>query len=95
MSASFNRRQLLRNGALLSGMALLPGALTSLKAAPNEKVKSLLNKPFISDEDIARETTPPEIKARLSANENPFGPSPKAKQAIIETIEGSYRYAFF
>nr|WP_126969480.1 aminotransferase class I/II-fold pyridoxal phosphate-dependent enzyme [Gynurincola endophyticus] len=95
MPASFNRRQLLRNGALLSGMALLPGVLTSLKAAPRRQIEPASFVNFLTDEELARETTPPEIKARLSANENPFGPSPKAKQAIIEAIGNTYRYAFF
>jgi histidinol-phosphate aminotransferase len=95
MPASFNRRQLLRNGALLSGMALLPGVLNSLKAAPLRQIEPASFANFLSDEELARETTPPEIKARLSANENPFGPSPKAKQAIIEAIGNTYRYAFF
>ena len=36
----------------------------------------------------------PELKARLFANENPFGPSEKAKQAIIESLSTSYQYPF-
>ncbi len=32
------------------------------------------------------------IKARLSANENPFGPSEKARKAIIEAIPESFLY---
>ncbi|WP_394343552.1 pyridoxal phosphate-dependent aminotransferase [Gynurincola endophyticus] len=76
-------------------MALLPGVLTSLKAAPRRQIEPASFVNFLTDEELARETTPPEIKARLSANENPFGPSPKAKQAIIEAIGNTYRYAFF
>lgn len=34
----------------------------------------------------------PVIKARLSANENPFGPSEKAKKAIVEAMPNSYLY---
>jgi histidinol-phosphate aminotransferase len=33
-----------------------------------------------------------DIKARLSSNENPFGPSEKAKKALAEAIEKSYQY---
>src|SRR5690606_32343674 len=33
-----------------------------------------------------------DIKARLSSNENSFGPSDKAKKAIMEAIEKSYQY---
>lgn len=38
------------------------------------------------------ETTPVEIRARLSANENPFGPSSKARQAMTDAMLLSYRY---
>jgi len=34
------------------------------------------------------------MKARLNANENPFGPSPKAKQAIENALAKSYQYPF-
>lgn len=46
----------------------------------------------ISTDQAALETTPPELKARLLANENPFGPSEKAKKAIIEALDTSYQY---
>jgi len=36
----------------------------------------------------------PVMKARLSANENPFGPSPAAKKAIQDSLELSYQYPF-
>ncbi len=32
------------------------------------------------------------IKARLSANENPYGPSPKAKEALIKALDQSFMY---
>ncbi|MFT4202716.1 MAG: histidinol-phosphate transaminase [Chitinophagaceae bacterium] len=96
MNNQINRRNWLKNTAMLSGgMAFLPSLLTSLKAAPEKSVKALVNRPFLSDSALSIETTPPEIKARLSANENPFGPSAKAKQAIKDAIDTGYRYAFF
>lgn len=92
-TTNVNRRNWLKKGALLSGgLTMFPGLFSSLVASP---AKAPGFQPFISDNDIAEETTPPEIKARLSANENPFGPSVKAKKAIMEAIDGSYRYAFF
>lgn len=91
---NMNRRSWLKNGALLTGgLALIPG-LSPVFAADTHSRNNTFQ-PFISDNDIAQETTPPEIKARLSANENPFGPSAKAKKAIQASIDGSYRYAFF
>lgn len=93
-SSKMNRRNWFKNSAWLTGgLALLPASLPAFAtAAPRSK--PAFNQ-FLSDNDIARETTPPEIKARLSANENPFGPSAKAKKAIAEAIDGSYKYAFF
>lgn len=35
-----------------------------------------------------------DVKARLFANENPFGPSPKAMQAIRDSLADSYMYPF-
>ena len=37
---------------------------------------------------------PAPLKARLFANENPFGPSDKAKKAIMEALPTSYQYPF-
>jgi histidinol-phosphate aminotransferase len=94
--ASFNRRQLLKTGALLgSGLGLIPAFLS--KAAANTtngetQVFDALTH-WETDESVIL-SAPPDIKARLSANENPFGPSPKAKKAIEEAINTSYRYAF-
>ena len=47
----------------------------------------------ISDAEFGR-FAPPQLKARLFANENPFGPSEKAKNAIIESLSTSYQYPF-
>ena len=49
---------------------------------------------FAGTDYEAYETTPPLIKARLLANENPFGPSASAKKAISEAIDSSYQYPF-
>jgi histidinol-phosphate aminotransferase len=46
--------------------------------------------------ELAREATlagMPQIKARLSANENPWGPSEKAKKALIKAVDTSFLYA--
>ena len=95
MSAQLKRRDLLKRGALLTGgFTLLNSTMfNKASAAPH------FNKPF--SENIFRgsdleifETTPVAIKARLLANENPFGPSAKAKKAITEAINMSYQYPF-
>lgn len=54
--------------------------------------KPLNDAAFFGSDLEALKTTPPEIKARLLANENPFGKSPKAKSAIQNAIDLSYQY---
>ena len=41
---------------------------------------------------IKRQAMAADLKARLSANENPFGPSEKAKKALVDAIDKSYQY---
>jgi histidinol-phosphate aminotransferase len=48
---------------------------------------------FISDQSVILDA-PKELKARLFANENPFGPSPKAKLAVEDALAQSYQYPF-
>lgn len=90
MSHLMNRRAWLKATSLLTGgLAVLPGQFNKLAAAP--KATTL---PYISMNDFEfGETVQPKLKARLFANENPFGPSPKAKQAIIQSLDTSYQYA--
>lgn len=94
MSTPFKRRELLKRGALLTGgFALFNGTLVN-KAYAKTFVEKPLAQGFYSSDFEAYETTPPLIKARLLANENPFGPSAKAKKALAEAIETSYQYPF-
>jgi histidinol-phosphate aminotransferase len=90
MAPIINRRNWLKTSLLFTGALTLPSGLQKATA------KSKLNDFALSDaeieETILREE--PVIKARLSANENPFGPSAKAKKAIMDAIDNSYRYAF-
>ena len=88
MSTTINRRDWLRRSALLTGgTALIPSFLQSLHATP-----------LRSDYSIAAITELPDaslpMKARLIFNENPFGPSEKAKQAIIDAMPIAHQYAF-
>lgn len=75
---SINRRDWLR-ASMLSGL--------TLAAAPSA---------FCEQEpEMPRGYKLPKgaIKARLSANENPYGPSPKAIKTITEAAPDSYLYA--
>lgn len=74
---------------LAGGTALLPAIWNDLSATPLPPEK----RNFVSDADYARKM-PPELKARLFANENPFGPSDKAKKAVMDALALSYQYPF-
>lgn len=93
MSNAINRRQLLKTGALLTGgLGIIPSFVSkTLAHQPTEVFDAL--RTWETDESVIL-SAPPDIKARLSANENPFGPSPKAKKAIQDAINDSYRYPF-
>ncbi len=93
MSNYINRRQLLKTGALLTGsLGFIPSFATKILAHPPAEVFDPIQT-WETDESVIL-SAPPEIKARLSANENPFGPSAKARKAIQDAIADSYRYPF-
>ncbi len=89
MPSSMNRRAWLKASTMLTGgVTFFSGTLSSLvsSAAPvTRRFKSM------RDVDVFNDTLPT-LKARLFANENPFGPSQKAKQAIIDSLSQSYQY---
>lgn len=92
MSNTMNRRKLFKTGLLMAGgLSVAPTLLNKLVAAPVNTCSAPYE--FLTDKD-AFFKTPVEIKARLFANENPFGPSAKAKQAIGEALAQSYQYPF-
>src|SRR4051794_19413048 len=95
MSALLKRRDLLKRGALLTGgLTFLNGSLLNKVNAAPKLEKIFEAKAFIGSDFENFETTPAALKARLLANENPFGPSAKAKKAIAEAIDLSYQYPF-
>ncbi|HEX6223536.1 MAG TPA: histidinol-phosphate transaminase [Chryseolinea sp.] len=90
---TLNRRQWIKNSTLVTGsLALLSGSLTDAFAKPSKLSKYVSTTETMSADMIRRHALAPEIKARLSANENPFGPSEKAKKALVEAIDKSYQY---
>ncbi len=89
-----NRRKWLKNGLLaMSGTVLLP---TLGKAAPASSAKQIISNGKLSTplfrEHISTVTT--EIVARLNANENPYGPSPKSILAVQEAAVAGNRYGW-
>ncbi|MEL7163322.1 MAG: aminotransferase class I/II-fold pyridoxal phosphate-dependent enzyme, partial [Bacteroidota bacterium] len=88
-----SRRNWLRKAALTgAGLAAVP-SLTGLRAAPGSvphgKVYEIM--PDLEWER-AHVAALPELKARLLANENPWGPSPDARLAIMEAAKTGNRY---
>ncbi|CAN5340985.1 histidinol-phosphate transaminase [soil metagenome] len=99
MATSMNRRNWLKASALLAGsLTFISGAVTSVIAKPASMLrkKRMTDEMFdeMFDEMAAEEPSIPKLRARLFANENPFGPSSKAKKAIKEALPTSYQYAF-
>ncbi|CAM3832706.1 histidinol-phosphate transaminase [Mucilaginibacter galii] len=93
MANSINRRNWIKTSAFMAGsVTFFSGALSKLSAMP-VKVKSAF---FGSDRVIEQNLLQgaPVMKARLSANENPFGPSRAAKKALMDAMETSYQYPF-
>lgn len=89
-----NRRNWIRSSALIaSGISFFTGSSLEVFAKSTKpKLAKKIN--FISDQEF-NQALPPNIKARLSANENPFGPSAAAKKSIAEAVDKSYQYPFF
>jgi len=95
MGNNISRRTLLRNGALLAGALPFAGSLlNTVKAAPavTGHAASAFSSEGWTEREIALHALEPSLKARLFANENPFGPSDKAKQAIVDILPLGYQY---
>lgn len=83
-----NRRNWLRSAALLTaGMTAAPAAATF--AAPERKV---YNRPQSWERNLQAPPKLGALKARLLANENPYGPSDKTRLAIMESVGMGNRY---
>ncbi|RDC65321.1 aminotransferase class I/II-fold pyridoxal phosphate-dependent enzyme [Adhaeribacter pallidiroseus] len=88
MEKSMNRRNWLKSSAFLAGgITFFSGSINQLVAKP---VARTLEKKVTEESIILG--APAELKARLNANENPFGPSEKAKKAAMDALNTSYQY---
>ncbi|MEB0260322.1 MULTISPECIES: histidinol-phosphate transaminase [unclassified Mucilaginibacter] len=91
MANSINRRNWIRSSAFIAGgLAFCSGTISKLSAMPKRMLKSPR---ALTDREVAA-AAPFDLKARLLANENPFGPSPAAKKAIADALDKSYQYPF-
>jgi len=93
MANSINRRNWIKSSALMAGgLALASGTINKLAAMP--LVKKIIPAGKRATDQSAILEAPAVMKARLLANENPFGPSAAAKKAITDSLDLSYQYAF-
>ena len=98
MGNSISRRDLIRTGALLAGGLPFAGSLLNkAQAAPfaagavTGHAASAFSSEGWTEREIGLSAVEP-LKARLYANENPFGPSDKAKKAIVDILPLGYQY---
>jgi len=68
---------------LASGIMITPALVNQLMGTPVSEAERRFLK-----------SAPPEIRVRLNANENPYGPSEKARKAVNEILSEGNRYAF-
>lgn len=93
-NSTTSRRNWLKQGALFAGGLMgAPALLPNLQARPAFGMKPYQGKYNLQEYHVA----PPDfskIKVRLLANENPYGPSPKAIKAIAESASKGNRYVY-
>jgi histidinol-phosphate aminotransferase len=83
MKKFINRRSWFKSAfAVTSGVTLSAGYISKLMAAP------------VSDAELSADLPSSASGVKLNSNENPYGPSPLARQAILKTIEEGNRYPF-
>lgn len=91
-TTTINRRNWLKRTALFTtGVALTPGINLQAKTANRQK-ENFFEYQMSWEWEKRLKAERPKLKARLLANENPFGPSDKARLAIMESVSGGNRY---
>ncbi len=85
MQEKLNRRDWFKSSlALTAGLAVTPAFVQNLMAAPVSEAE----RAFFKQGKSAG------TKVRLNSNENPYGPSEKAKKAMMQILTEGNRYAF-
>jgi histidinol-phosphate aminotransferase len=85
MKTNFSRRDWFKSALTLTGGMAFSSSLTNqLMAAPMSEAEEA----FFNSKVSANQ------KVRLNSNENPYGPSEKAKKAVMESLTQGNRYAF-
>lgn len=91
MNSKINRRNWLKNSSLLAAASLF--GIPQIGKAKSTSIENFSFEYQTEYELNLKELKDlPKLKARLTSNENAFGPSEKAKQAIIDAIDNSFMY---
>lgn len=89
MATTINRRSWIKSGLIAAGgITLAPGISWASSTSRRADTKSVI----WEVDDPSYRNDAPALRARLNANENPYGPSPQVKQAIAESISSGNRY---
>ncbi|ACT93844.1 pyridoxal phosphate-dependent aminotransferase [Dyadobacter fermentans] len=98
MNHNIDRRNLLKSGLMaLGGMAIAPhltaGAFenTPLSLDPENRI---YRSPMVREHFLPSDFKAPKIVAKLSSNENPYGPPMTAQKAVAESVKNGNRYAW-
>ena len=98
MNQTINRRNLLKSGLMaIGGMTLAPhlsmGAFsdTPLSLDPENR---LYRSPMVREHFLPTDFRAPKIIAKLSSNENPYGPPMSAQKAVADSVKNGNRYAW-
>ncbi len=98
MNEKLNRRNLLRKGLFtIGGMGLAPHLIQGAFANTPVQIDAqnrIIYSPFVKEHFIKESFNLAAIKAKLNANENPYGPPMTAQKAIINSVGGGNRYAW-
>ncbi len=89
MSTHINRRRWLKATALLATGTAAAGSSINTLSAKSVRRNSVQKYYYLEALDR------PELKAKLNANENPYGPSPKTMEAISEAVSMGNRYGHY
>ncbi|MEY4929883.1 MAG: hypothetical protein RI909_607 [Bacteroidota bacterium] len=82
---SISRRDWFKSSlALTAGLAVTPAFVQNLMAAPVSE----------AEREFFKQGKTAGAKVRLNSNENPYGPSEKAKKAVMQILGEGNRYAF-
>jgi histidinol-phosphate aminotransferase len=98
MNQKIDRRNLLKSGLMaLGGMAVAPhltaGAFenTPLSLDPENRI---YRSPMVREHFLPADFKAPKIVAKLSSNENPYGPPMSAQKAVADSVKNGNRYAW-